>query len=338
MALPLLPILGGIASVVGGLFGGGEQSAAREEAAALLKQALTEYEKAGVPPDQSLPLVLQKFTQQGIITPELEKEIKNNASKVGLIQEAPELREAQMVALEQLKQVSRGGLRPEDRAAFNQLRAEAERSAEGKRQQIMQNMMARGVGGSGAELAAQLQASQAGANALASKGDELSAIASQRALQALGQVGTMAGQVRGQDFDVNRTRAEAEDMINKLNTENARQVQSRNVGSQNQAQQLNLANKQQIANANVSQENQETKRQSDAVAQHWKDLLSFYSGKAGMYKDQASGILAQGKENAARAAGIGGSVGGILSGIEDNRNRQADRELKEKELKYKYGD
>lgn len=312
MALPLLIALGAAATVGGGIAGAIERSNANADAKRMIEEAIAEYKKAGMPPDTSLPIILKEFTQQGIITPAVEQEIKMESSKVSEVQEAPELRDAQMQALHQLGQTAQGGLRPEDRAAFNQLRDELIRQQEGKRQQILQSMAARGVGGSGAELAAQLQASQTGANEAAQRGDALSAQASQRALQALGQYGTMAGQVRGQEFDINRQRAEAADALQRFNIENARQVQTRNIGAQNVAQQLNLGEQQRIADANVQQANQERLRQDQARQAYWKNLQDYYSGLAGFKTGQATQRRAEGDAAAKQWQGVGSGLGSAL--------------------------
>lgn len=315
MALPL--ILGAASTVLGGILGAIERSGADAEAKELLRKAIETYQQAGMPPNTSLPLILKQFSQQGIITPELEKDIQMRSSEAANLQEAPEGREAQISALQQLAQVSKGGLRPEDRAAFNQLRDETMRQEEAKRQQIVQNMQARGVAGSGAELAAQLQSAQSGANTMAQRGDEISSLASQRALQALGQYGSMGGQVRGQDFSNSMAKAQAADALAQFNIQNQRALQTRNVGTLNDAQKLALAEKQRIADTNIQQANRETERQNQAKADDYSKRLDYYKGLAGLYGGQAQGVREQGKDVASGYQAAGTGLGKVFKTFED---------------------
>lgn len=316
--LPLIigaaaPIIG---SALGNLFGAGD----REEAERLMNEAMQEIDRVGAPPDLSKEILLEKFTQAGLYTPELESAIDAGVSKVAQIQEDPELRKSQMGALDILQQRGKGGLTPEDRAALNQVRGEVQRDSEAKRQQIMQNMQARGLGGSGAELIAQLQGAQAGTDRASEEGDRLAAMSSQNALQALMQGSNLAGSVRGQDFDVNQARAAAEDEINRFNVQNAIARQSRNVGSQNQAQMQNLSEKQRIADANNQMANAERYRQAEAQRQQWLDKMSQAQAKAGAKQSQASNLQGQ----AAQTAQMGQSIGaGIGAGAGAYANYQA---------------
>ena len=184
-----MALIGAAASapVIGGLFGSSsakKAAAARAQAAA---QALAELNKLGLPPDLSKEIIYRQFESQGELTPELEQEIELAASQTAQIKEDPSLRANQMEALNMLSQASRGGLRAEDRAAYNELRSKVQRDSEAKRQQILQQMAARGQAGSGAELMAQLQSAQAAADESSAGADRLAAEASQRALQALAQ-------------------------------------------------------------------------------------------------------------------------------------------------------
>ena len=78
-----------------------------------------------------------------------------------------------------------------------------------RRGAIMQHMQARGLGGSGSQLAAQLASQQGTANRAADMGSQFAIAGQQRALQALQNAGQMAGQQRGQSFDESATRGSA---------------------------------------------------------------------------------------------------------------------------------
>lgn len=317
MALPAIAagaisILG---PMLGGLIGGLSSASDREAAQRAAMDAVAEVEKLGLPPDQSAPIILKHFQAAGVLSPQMEHDILIQSSKLGEVKEDPRLRDAQMNALQMLGQRARVGLGPEERAAFNKLRTQLASEEEGKRQQILQGMQARGLGGSGAELAAQLGAAQTGAQIASSQGDDIAAAAARNALDAMSKYGTMSGQVRGQDFDINSTRARAIDEMNRFNVQSQQGTQQRNVASQNAAQQFNLQNAQNIANQNVQVDNNELVRQRLAQSQYYQDLAA----RAKMLADakmQRSNILAgQAANTAQNAQNIGSGVGAAAGAI-----------------------
>lgn len=322
MALPLLPVLGGIAQLAGGLLGGIFGSADKKKAQDLMQEAYKQMADMGMPPDLSQAILLQKFQEAGILTPEMEQEIKLTPSKVAGISEDPSLRLAQSNALQKLQDVSKGGLRPEDRAAYNQLRSENERALQGKIGQIQQGFQSRGQGGQGAELAAQLMASQEGANRASAQGDQISADASRRALEAIGSSGQMAGQIRSQDFEVNRTKAGAEDDFQRFNANNSMAIQSRNIAAKNTAQMNNLQNKQQVMNANTAQGNQELLRQKEAQRQYYMDQFARNQALAQAKQQQANVYAGNAANTAQNWQSIGAGAGGFLNNMYGNQQQQ----------------
>jgi hypothetical protein len=333
MALPLVPILGGAGQLVSGILGNIFSSGDREEGLRMATEAYQQLEAIGMPPDQALPLILEKFKQVGNYTPELEDEIKLGISQVSQIKESPDFRDAQLTALRQLQDVSRGGLRPEDRAVFNQLRTEAAREAQGRLGQIQQSFQQRGMGGQGAELAAQLSSAQEGAGRLSAEGDRISAEASRRALEALTRSGQMAGEVRGQEFDIARTKAGAEDEIARMNAANALAIQSRNISAKNLAQQSNLAQRQRTQDINTQISNQELLRQRDAQRQRYLDQLQRQQLVSQAKLGAADLKAGQAQQTAQTAQGIGTGIGKIAGDIYQSQQQDETMNL----LKRKYG-
>lgn len=298
---------GSIGSTVGGIFGGyigaGQAAGDKSKAQGYAEDAFNELLGIGMPPDLSKELILQHFQQAGLLNPEMEQAIEQTYSAVQQMQEDPTGRNTQLEALAKLKNLSKSGLGAEDRAALNQVRDQVQRDLEGKRQQILQSYQARGMGGSGAELIAQLQGSQAGANQASMEGDRLAAMAQQRAREALMQSANLGGQLRTQDYIAAMNRARAEDELNRFNVQNQIARQQRNIGSKNAAQQFNLQNKQRIMDSNVAQANQELYRQNEAKRDYWQDQIDranlrsgAYKGLAGEYGRRAQNI-AKGKQD-----------------------------------------
>lgn len=313
MAWPL--IAAAVAQLGSSAIGAAESSSARAEAARMAREAYDELLKAGYPPDLSQEIIFDQFQQAGLLTPELEQAIKQDISKVSEIQESPELRDAQMAALEGLKQRATVGLTPEEKAEYNKIRANVQRDAEAQQQAILRGFQERGQAGSGQQLAAQLSAAQAGAQRGSEEGDRISADASRRALQAIQQGGQLAGQVRGQEFDINRARAQAADEMSRFNVENQRGVQSRNIAAKNAAQEANLRAQQSIANANVDMGNAERIRQANARRQYYMDLSGRATGLANAKLGQASQIRQEGQQTAQNWQNIGAGAGGFFGDI-----------------------
>lgn len=321
MAAPLA-IASGASQILGGLLGNIFSSGDKTRARQLAIEAYNELLKVGVPPDLSQELIFEQFKEAGVYTPELEQEIKLDISKVEQIKEDPSLRDAGIEALEQIREVSQSGLRPEDRAAFNQLRSEVSRDLQGKIGQIQQNFQARGTGGQGAELAAQLMASQEGANRMSAEGDRISSVASQRALEALSNSGRLASQLRSDDFEIAKAKAEAADEISKFNAQNALAIQSRNIAARNAAARMNLENKQRVMDANTAMRNNEVLRRNNARQDFWlnqmmkqKALADAKLGQASIYQGQAANT-AQGWQR------IGSGAAGLLNTFHQDNQQQ----------------
>lgn len=302
---------GSIGGIIGGIIGGDKASGDRSKGQGYAEQAFNELLAIGLPPDLSKEIIMQKFQEAGIMTPELEQEISVQHSKLAELQEDPETRNAQMEALNTFKSLSKTGLGAQDKAALNQVRDSVQRDLEGKRQQILQQMQQRGMGGSGAELITQLQASQGDANKASMESDRLAAMAQERALSALDKSAGLASNVRGQDYTVAANKAKAQDELNRFNVDNQRSVQSRNVAARNTAQAQNLSNKQRISDANVNMSNQEKLRQAQAQRDYWNDQLKRAQGRSSAYEGLGNEYNRRGDAIAGREQAIWTGIGNI---------------------------
>lgn len=307
------PAIAAAVVVAGGIAGAIERSNAGDEVKKSMRQRLDEYERAGTPPNSALPLVLQEFKQQGILTPELEKQINVEASKVAQIQEDPKLRQAVVQGLQLLQSKGEQGFTAEDQAAFSKARTGAAKESQGRLQSILQQMHARGMGGSGAELAAQLSASQAGDTQLADQGEQIAADRAKASRDAIQQMITGSGQLRTQDFNIANTKAQAADELNRFRVGLEANQQARNVQSQNRAQELNLATAQHIADMNTQLTNAEKLRQRQAALQDWQNKVGLAQAKGGIYQDQGQQAWKEGAANAQGYAQIGQGLGSAVT-------------------------
>lgn len=303
--------IGGAIGLVGGLIGSdaasGDRDAARRAAAAAYQQLAS----INVPADLAQEIILQQFKQAGILTPDLEQQISAGPSAFQDLKVDQTGRNAQLEALQAMQQVGKTGIRPEDMAALNQIRQQMAQDTESKRQQIIQSYQQRGLGGSGAELAAQLQASQSGSNQASQQGDQLASQASQRALQALQSTGSMGGQLNQQDTSLASAKANAADQFKQFDTQNQIGRQQRNISTANQAQSANLGNLQSISNSNVNQANQELARQKVAQQQTFDDQMRLGQARANALLGQASNLNDQADKTAQGWTNIGAGAGMI---------------------------
>lgn len=306
-----------VAGIVGNAMGAGDKKKAREA----MQQAYQQLEDLGVPPDLSDAILYKEFESQGILTPELEETIKVAKSEVANIKTDASNRDVQQKALQKFLQTGSQGLTAVDKAALNQVRSEVERDAQAKQASILQNMAQRGMGGSGAELAASLSGAQSADQIRSEQADRLAAQAQTAALSAMSQAGTMAGNIRSQDFSEANTRAEAQDALSKWNAQNSQSTQQRNIASKNAAAASNLSNKQSLANTNTQLYNTELARQNEAKRQAYMDKLALAQSKASALTGQANYAQGQADRTASQVAGIGSGVGQGVAAYSQNQSQ-----------------
>lgn len=185
--------------------------------------------------------------------PENESTVTLGDSAMQGISLDPATRAAQMQALTELSQMTTGdGMSAIDAANAANINRSIAQSQRGSRDAISANMRSRGVSGSGLEMAAQLQNQQASADRASQAGQDEAAASLQRKMAALGQLGSLGGQVRGQDYGQAADAAQAQDAVSRFNAANSQSVMSRNTGARNDATQADWRNRQGVSNNNAS--------------------------------------------------------------------------------------
>ncbi len=160
----------------------------------------------------------------------------------------PRLRSEQMGTLESLGQFAETGDTAGSKAAMHRILSDAARSEGAGRNAIAQNMRARGVAGSGAELAMQLSNQQASADRAQTAGLDQAANAQKRMLDAQLAKGRMAGDLRQQDYGEMSDAARAKDLISRYSTDARTRAQYYNAGLAQQ----NFGNKMQLQNGKAN--------------------------------------------------------------------------------------
>lgn len=155
-----------------------------------------------------------------------------------------------------------GGITDSDRARMQLGAMDVGRQARASREADMAALQARGMGGSGTQIASTLGASQAGIDGLYQRDAEIQARAQDRAMDALSQGGSFAGQMRGERF----REGGAQDDLNRWNTDYQRGREQRNTGWRNRTRESRSDARQQ------QYENRE--RQAAGMTEQWQAASS----------------------------------------------------------------
>lgn len=308
--------IGGAAALAGGVGNYLANKSAAERAEMLQNEALQNWLKLQIPDPEKQKIALEKFVQQGELDPKLEQAIESKPSEFQKVITNPKYSDAQDRALGELEKIGyEGGLRLQDKAALQDATLSTQARDRGNREAIAADMARRGLSGSGFDVAAQLQGQQGTADQNAQNSLKIAAMAQDRALQSIQGAGQLAGQYRGQDFNEASAKASAADKINMFNTENLRDVQTRNLGAQNQAAQQNLAQKQRIADQNVQQSNYEQEYNKKLLQQQFENQAQKTAGMTNQYQGLASNAQQQGQNLGNLYSNMGQGVSGAATSL-----------------------
>lgn len=306
-------IIGAAIAAVAGL---GSGVASSSSAKGLSNKARRALEKVKSPTVDELLYDLHDLVMQGEFTPEEAEIVVQEATELENVMASPEFRAFQTGALGQLQDIANApGLDSQSEATLRQLEGDVGRIDRGNREAILANRRARGLGGSGEELAATLQSGQSGVNRFAQLGFDAAAASDARKLQALQSVLSGAGQIEARDFGQQSEKARAQDIINAANARNRQDQLNRNVTIQNQAQAANLSERQRIADANVGFRNQEEIRKADARQQVFENDIRKAGGVGQALQNQAAQVQQQGQ-------GLQNTFGGISQALGNYQAQQ----------------
>lgn len=286
-------------SLFGSIFdflSGGNSSNAANAA----QQGVDLFNNIKTPSTDKMKLQLDQMVQQGLISPEDAQVYIQSPSAMAGISTDPRLQQAQYDALSSLQDIgSSGGLTAMDKSKLAQIQRDEATQSRGARDAILQSMEARGAGGSGASLLAQLLNQQQSADRQSQRDLDVAGMAQQRALDALMNAGNLGGQMQSQSFNQQAQQAQAADAINRFNAANQNQIGLANTQARNQAQQQNLAEKQRIADTNVGLRNQQQQYNKELSQQNYENKLKKAAGQSGALGNQMQNYnqTAQGIQN-----------------------------------------
>jgi len=279
-----------------------EQQAAFDNAMAQqqaqIAQAIKDLEAVGIPSIEAQQIAITQFAPELV---GLEEYQALGPSAMEKITPDQALAGKQRLALERLSQISEEGITPIEKAQLDTMLSQVSAEEQAREKAIQRSMAERGMAGSGQELVARLLSSQSAAQRGAEGTRNLAATTYQRALDALSQSGQMAGQLRGQEFQEQSTKASAADVIARFNAEQRAEIAKRNLERQQASEDLRnqIAREQEQYNKQLIQQdyqNRLAKAQSMASArtggaQIMSGLYEKQLGMAGQkYSDMAQGI------------------------------------------------
>ena len=298
-------------SIIRGLSGAG--NAAQGQANNDANMANNILQEIGKSPDISAPLILQKYAQAGVLTPQMQSMI--TAQLPAAITTSPQYQQAQNQALQQMQQRANTGFTQSDRAQSNQAQLGAQNQTKARLASIQQGMQQQGLSDSGSALAQKLAASQGEANQMSTNADQQAEMAQNAQQQALGNLGQFSSQLQGNQFNQAFQQQQANQAMQRFNVQNQLGVQSQNTNAQNQAQAANLANAQNASNQNVSANNQaQQQNKNNAMTQYNSDknTSEVQAGGYGALAGYNSGV---GQNQAQSAVNMGAGIGGVAGSL-----------------------
>lgn len=290
-----------------------------------IKSLTRPFETIATPSPQELMIELQTYVQQGILSPEEAATYFLQETELGAITQDPATRAAQISALEQLKtKADEGGLDAVARANLRQSLGESETMERGNQEKIMADARARGMGGSGVELANRLLSQQGAASRSSAAALETASQAETARMNALREMSTLGGTIRTQDYDKERAKAEAQDVINKFNISNQQRLEEQRVASKNEAQAKNLALKQGLANMNTETKNKQEVYNKQVPQTIFEDKMAKASGLSSARKAQTDQEMQADQTQQSAYSNLGSSAASIVGLLASDRRAKKD--------------
>lgn len=219
-----------------------------------------------------------------------------------------------------------GGRTLMDDANLARIASDEQAQSRGAREAIISGANARGVGGSGLELMAQLKNQQDSATRQSQRDLDVASMAEKRALEALIAAGQQSGQMQAQDFGQQSQIAQANDAISRFNAQNQQNQANLNTGVRNDASAANLAVAQDIANANTGTRNQQQQLNKGLIQQNFDNEIRKRGGQSQVAQTNAAneGINSANRANAQnQTIGMGLSMGSMFLGGGGGNKQQA---------------
>jgi hypothetical protein len=293
------------------LFSGGQDSAAAD----VIQGQLDKLNAIQTPTAAQLTLPqLQQFVNAGIMTPEEAQSYLAGPTNYSTLTSENSGMDAEQEAIGKLRDiVNSGGADAEEQANIQQILNTLSTTESGNNAAIVADNARRGVGNSGLTMASRLASNQNDATNANMNALQTGAAEEARNLAAIEGLGTLGGNVQGQEYTAGANKASAADAIAKFNAQQEQDISKVNATATNAAKAANLANAQDIANKNtVSAQTQEASIPA-AQQQAYQDALN--KAAAGMSGADSLANIKEttGQQNAGILGGLIGTAGTVAS-------------------------
>jgi len=306
--------IGTLGSVLGG----------SNDADKYIEQALKQYEGL-VPPDLAEAIVYTQFQQGGQLTPEQLSALPIEAQKAVQIVESPEMRQKQEVQRQNLEQLARTGMGPQELLALEKVRRTTASDAQSRLQSLMGKYEQMGQAGGGASLAAALQSNQAADDQASMQAMQAASMAAENRRGAIKQAYDAASGMRAADLDVNKANVENERQKQMFDIQNAVNRQKINAENRAAAQRYNIARQQETSDKNIAQQNAEALRRGyTAKKDMWENQFNLAKAKAGAYSGRAEIEQQRGEARAKNWMDLGTGGAQIFGSLSKNKNKDSD--------------
>lgn len=299
-----------IGAVGGGLLGAFQDSPT--DPSQFMQQAADQYNNINSPDlvNAAKALKYQQYLSGGTYTPAMLQRLGVEDSQVNQINESPEAKQKQQVALNSYQQLMNNGLGgAQGQLDLAKVRQMSGQEAQAQNASTMQRFQQMGQGaGAGASLAAQLANNQNSTQNQYMQNLQASANAAQARNQAIGQYAGLASGMRSQDYNTLAANTSAQNQARMFDIANSTQRQQANVNSTNMGNMANLNRAWQQQDQNTNLYNNQQNLAYNAQQQQFNNQLQLASGRANAYAGQAN--VAQ-NQNAAQAQNFSNITGGI---------------------------
>jgi len=340
MVLPLIAA-GALVSVGTAAYTAYQQGKISKEAYQRQKSLIEDYKRQmdSIGPNDTPPTYSPELMRViGTYEPEIAQRIQEETPE--LIQESASGQEKQYQkdVLSQLSSLSQTGDDAISRAQREEAAFEADAATKRRRNEAVKQMTQRGLGGSGADILAQIQGGQDASVEQRRAALQAAANAQSRRYDALNQLGSMAGQVRGQNTN---TESANKQIMNSFRqrTANARQNYEQAVAeTRNDAQRYNLNVAQSVADANVGINNRgqmvNQDRQYDTATAEKDRQRGMVANMTGMQQTAATSKQQGDMANNAAWGQVGQATGSSLGSLGTYYDNKAarDTELEQRVL------
>jgi hypothetical protein len=237
-------------------------------------------------------------------------------------------------SLDQQKQVAtQGGMTAIDKAQLNDIQQQLANQNSAQQGAIQSQAAQQGLSNSGSKLAQQMLASQGNSTAAANQGASVAANAQARALQAMQNYGTQAGNLQQQQFNQGATTANAQNAINQFNAANRQATNLQNAAAQQQANSANFNMANTIGAKNTDIANQQAQLPTAAAQANFTNNLNRNTAAANALNAVGTNMVNQGNKQAGQTADTIGTIAKVGGSLWDAYNSYYSDERLKKDIK-----